>query len=48
VRAHRLALATHRKFWAALLRDNIPFADLQRTMGAMQRSEGVAQQVYRK
>lgn len=46
VRAHKLALTAQRRFWSTLLRDTIAFADLQRSMDVMQKTEKQAQQIY--
>ena len=48
VRSHKTALMAQRRFWGALLRDAVPFADLLKAVDVMQRSEAQAQQVYRR
>lgn len=48
VKAHKLALQAQRHFWHTVLRDTVPFADLQRCFEVLDTAEKQATQVYRR
>lgn len=48
VAAHKAALQSQRAFWYCVLRDVVPFQDIQRRLRQMSKAEAKAQQVYRR